>query len=72
MEDIYKIIVSEDKLNRKFKLLTESSLFDPAKNIIENICILLNDQDGNFIKDFQSTGFDARLWEIYLYISIRK
>jgi len=68
MKDIYKIIVSEDKLNKKFKLLTESSLFDPAKNIIENICILFNDQDGNFIKDFQSTGFDARLWEIYLYI----
>jgi len=68
MKDIYKKIVSEDKLNKKFKLLIESSLFDPAKNIIENICSLIDDQDGNFIKDFQSTGFDARLWEIYLFI----
>ncbi len=68
MENIYKKIISEDNLNKKFKLLTESSFFDPAKSIIENICILMNDQDGNFIKDFQSTGFDARLWEIYLYI----
>lgn len=68
MEDIYKRTVSEDKLNKKFKLLTESALFDPAKQIIENICFLIKDQDGNFIKDFQSTGFDARLWEIYLFV----
>jgi len=25
------------------------------------------DVDGNFVKDFQSTGFDARVWELYLY-----
>jgi hypothetical protein len=68
MYEIYKPLVSEEKLNKKFKLLTESSLFDPAKNIIENICVLFDDKDGNFIKDFQSTGFDGRLWEIYLFI----
>ena len=68
MKDIYKIIVAESKLNERFRLLTESSLLDPAKNIIENICVLIEDKDGNFIKDFQSTGFDARLWEIYLFI----
>ncbi|EKT4550763.1 hypothetical protein JE952_002419 [Flavobacterium psychrophilum] len=68
MKDIYNIIVAENKLNNRFRLLTESSLLDPAKNIIENICLLINDNDGNFIKDFQSTGFDARLWEIYLFI----
>jgi hypothetical protein len=68
MKDIYKIIVSENKLHERFRLLNESSLLDPAKKIIENICHLFNDKDGNFIKDFQSTGFDARLWEIYLFI----
>ena len=25
------------------------------------------DVDGNFIEQFQTTGFDARLWELYLY-----
>jgi hypothetical protein len=68
MKDLYKIIVSENKLHERFRLLNECSLLDPAKNIIENICLLFNDKDGNFIKDFQSTGFDARLWEIYLFI----
>ena len=25
------------------------------------------DTDGNFVQQFQTTGFDARLWELYLY-----
>src|SRR5437773_12369221 len=25
------------------------------------------DVDGNFIQQFQSDGFDARIWELYLY-----
>ena len=68
MKDIYKIIVPENRLNERFKLLTECSLLNPAKNIMENICVLMNDKDGNFVKDFQSTGFDARVWEIYIFI----
>ncbi len=25
------------------------------------------DIDGNFVQQFQSTGFDSGLWELYLY-----
>lgn len=25
------------------------------------------DVDGNFVEQFQSSAFDARLWELYLY-----
>jgi len=72
MKDIFKIIVSPEKLNKKFKLLLESDLFDPAKNIIKNIADLMNDKDGNFIEQFQSDGFDARLWELYLYVFFKE
>lgn len=68
MNEIYQHKVAENKLDSKFKLLSESPLFDPAKTIIANICALMTDGDGNFLKDFQSTGFDSRLWEIYLFI----
>ncbi|QGK75021.1 hypothetical protein [Flavobacterium sp. SLB02] len=68
MKNIYDLLVPEKNLHARFKLLTESNLFEPARNIIENICNRFDDKDGNFIKDFQSTGFDARLWEIYLFI----
>lgn len=68
MRNIYDLLVPEEKLHERFKLLIEAGVLEPAKNIIENICNLFEDKDGNFIKDFQSTGFDARLWEIYLFI----
>lgn len=72
MEDIYKQIVSDKKLNEKFRLLTQSKLFDPARNIIENIVRLMTDKDGNFVQQFQSDGFDARLWEIYLFVLFKE
>ncbi|WP_018621665.1 hypothetical protein [Spirosoma luteum] len=72
MKDIYKLIVSKDKLNRKFELLSQSRGFSPAKVIIENIARLMTDKDGNFIQQFQSNGFEARLWEIYLFVLFKE
>lgn len=72
MEGIFKQIVTDQKLNKKYKLLLESNLFDPAKKIIENISNEMTDMDGNFIQQFQSDGFDARLWEMYLFILFKE
>lgn len=68
MKDPYIPIVSEEKKDKRFNLLTNNELFSPAKNIIRNIMSLMKDKDGNFIEQFQSQGFSARLWEIYLHI----
>lgn len=67
MEDIFKIIVEEGKLSDEFKLLSESKLFAPAKALVENIVTSFEDKDGNFIEQFQTEGFNARLWELYLF-----
>ena len=72
MNNIYKQIVEDEKLNDKFRVLTKSKTLDPAKNIIENIANLMTDKDGNFIQQFQSDGFDARLWEIYLFVLFKE
>lgn len=72
MEGIFEQIVTDEKLNQKYKLLFESKLFDPAKTIIENISKEMTDMDGNFIQQFQSDGFDARLWEMYLFILFKE
>lgn len=67
MKDIFKPIVSEDKLNPVFELLRTGKQLDPAKLLIEEITSEMEDNDGNFIQQFQTTGFLSRLWEIYLY-----
>lgn len=72
MKDIYKLVVKDDKVSQKFKLLSECNLYDPAKNIIKNITALMSDKDGYFIQQFQTDGFNARLWEIYLFIFLKE
>jgi len=50
-----------------YKTLVNSEFFSPAKELIQEIAYSFEDPDGNYIEQFQSTGFNARLWELYLY-----
>jgi hypothetical protein len=60
--------VSKEKLHPYFLSLIEHDFHQAAKQLINEIVYSFYDVDGNFIKDFQTTGFDARLWELYLYV----
>ena len=60
--------VPADKLHPYFKSLLEQRGHEGARNMINEIVYSFMDVDGNYIKDFQTTGFDARLWELYLYV----
>lgn len=67
MKKLFENIVTDDKLNAKFKLLQTAKQLNPAKLLIEEIASEMDDNDGNFIQQFQSTGFSSRLWEIFLF-----
>ncbi len=64
--DLFRPVVSEDRLHPYFRALAHRS-FEPARRMLADIAATFNDKDGNFVKDFQTTGFDARLWELYLH-----
>ncbi len=64
---IFEQIVTDKKLHPHFRSLTELEEYSPAKEIIGEIVYAFEDADGNYIEQFQSTGFNARLWELYLY-----
>ena len=57
----------EAKLHPAFKVLTNEARFSPAKGVIEAMMRYYEDADGNFVEQFQTTAFDARIWELYLY-----
>ena len=57
-----------EKLHVYFKALISEERFEAARNLINEIVHTYVDLDGNYIKSFQTTGFDARLWELYLYV----
>lgn len=68
--DFFTPVVSPDRLNKDFTALTEQEGFSPARGIVEPMMRWYEDVDGNFIEQFQTTAFDARMWELYLFAAL--
>lgn len=65
--ELFTPVVSRSRLNKDFVSLTELEGYSPARGIIEPMMHWYEDLDGNFVEQFQSTGYDSRLWELYLF-----
>jgi hypothetical protein len=65
--DFFASVVSEEQLHPSFRLLSRGETYSPARGIIAAMMKYYEDVDGNFIEQFQTTGFDARIWELYLF-----
>lgn len=64
--DLFSPVVPIEQQNPFFINLNSNVVFYPAKKIINEMMPHFIDIDGNFVQQFQSTGFDSRLWELYL------
>lgn len=67
MKNLFVHVDAKEKLNEDFLLLDEFKGLNPAKKLIEEIAAEFEDKDGNFIQQFQTSGFDARMWELFLF-----
>lgn len=65
--DFLTPVVSLERLHPGFRILRSEARYSPAREIIESMMRFYEDMDGNFIEQFQTTAFDARLWELYLF-----
>lgn len=65
--DLFIPISKKSKLNPYFQIISQSPAHSAARNVINEILPYFFDVDGNFVQQFQTTGFDARLWELYLF-----
>ena len=65
--EILEPCVPLSKMNCAFEYLLENEGYSPARGIIKELSYAFSDLDGNYKKDFQTTGFEGRLWELYLY-----
>ena len=64
--NLFDPITAIDKQHPYFARLANSIAFVPARAMISNMMPHFVDIDGNFVEQFQTSGFDARLWELYL------
>ncbi len=65
--EVLRVHVAESKLHRNFKIIAEGDHHAATRRMIEEVALAFVDVDGNYAKDFQTTGFNARLWELGLF-----
>ena len=65
--DFFSPVVPESRMHPYFVVLRDSDAHLPAREILNLIAPHFHDVDGNFVEQFQTTGFDSRIWELYLH-----
>jgi len=65
-------VVSMEKLFPHFRTLIETSAYSSAKDLLREFSPVFTDVDGNFVEQFQTGGFNPRLWELYLDLMLRE
>ena len=65
--DFFTPLHAAEKLSAGFSSLISDERFSPARGIVESMMSYFKDPDGNFVEQFQSSAFNARLWELYLF-----
>lgn len=71
--DIFTIVAEKSQIHPNFIKLKDEGFFTAAKKVIEEVGYHHEDIDGNFNDQLQSiNGFDARIWELYLWCYFRE
>jgi hypothetical protein len=68
--DVFLPVVPTAKFHPSFERVLTSEGLSPARAIVESMMPYFEDVDGNFVEQFQSTAFDARFWELYLFAAL--
>ena len=65
--DPFTPVVVPSRLSSSFDLVRNEGRFAPARDMVREAFSSYVDRDGNFLEQFQTTGFDSRIWELYLH-----
>lgn len=68
--DLFELQAPEERLHPSFQLLRTAHHWVPARSIMSEMMRQFIDADGNFVQQFQTTAFDSRIWELYLYAAL--
>jgi hypothetical protein len=64
---LFKPMVDISKLHEKFELVRTLPVQTSGRTLMEKVYQDFHDGDGNFVEQFQTTGFDQRTFELYLF-----
>lgn len=60
------------ELHPQFLTTRDDPMMAPARAVLQEVASTMEDPDGNFVEQFQTHGFDARTFEIYLQALFRE
>jgi hypothetical protein len=66
-KSLFDLVVPAESVHPSFKTLRTMEGSCCARGMLDNIYQSFEDPDGNFVEQFQTTGFDARFFELYLF-----
>jgi hypothetical protein len=64
--DLFNTDESSRRLHPSFVAVRDER-WAPARALMQQVFDRMGDRDRNFVQQFQTDGFDARVWELYLY-----
>lgn len=64
--DLFAPVADPQKTSAEFRYLRDGLNQSAARDLLRALQPWIKDPDGNLVKDFQTTGYSARIWEIYL------
>lgn len=67
MKDLFTPEVKKSKLNQSFLSVSKFQKYIPARELMNSVFQSLIDNDGNFLEQFQTKGFDQRVFELFLH-----
>ena len=65
--DLLAPIVPDDQQHRSFRSLIQGPGYGPARDLLRDVWAAFPNPDDNFVREFQTKGFDARVWELALF-----
>ncbi|HEX7855948.1 MAG TPA: hypothetical protein VF503_19865 [Sphingobium sp.] len=70
--DLFSPIKGVKALHPAFEYLRDGITQRAAKELLTELSKWVPDLDGNLARDFQTTGYSARVWELYLLFAFRE
>lgn len=69
--DLFASQTLQHALHPAYLVLRDGPNQSAARALLTELARWFSDQDGNFVKDYQTTGYSARTWELYLFACMR-
>ena len=70
--DLFQRLHPDTELHPQYLLLRDHPAYEPARGVLGDLQAEFSEPDGNFVEQFQTTGFDARTFELFLFAMFKE